>query len=130
MQLPSVAGSEPDRIVLFSIGLNVNVTQAVPVSRDTTEPVSSGSPPDDRLGESRPVKPDGDDTLADGSARDSTTGHSGPSQGPCRSRLGTQRPETSPASGRVPVEQEAPSFTAGEDVTTACHRTTEEPVYC
>jgi hypothetical protein len=46
----------------------MRMTQAVPVSRDTPEPVLSGSPPDDALGESRPVKPDADDTLGDGSA--------------------------------------------------------------
>ena len=117
VQPPSIARVEPDWKRLLLMETFVFLTHAVRVSRDTLEPLSSGSPLDDARGESRLVKPDGDDTSGDGSARDSTTGHSEARQGPCRLRLGTRSPETEPASGQVLTVWEAPSFTAGEDVT-------------
>jgi hypothetical protein len=127
VQPPSVAGPEPDRELSCTMTTLGSATQAVPVSRDTLEPPSSGSPPDDALGESRPVKPDDDDTLGDGSARDSTTGHSEARQGSCRPSLGPRGPETEPATGRVPTVWEAPPFSAGEDVTTTARLAHGDP---
>ena len=69
---------------------------------------STGSPPVDDRGESRPEKPDGNDTSVDGSARDSTAGHSRPRQGPCRPRSGERRPGTSLAPCQIPAVQEPP----------------------
>ena len=112
----SVAGLDPDAETLFLIRTFVMVTQAVPVSCDTLDPVLSGSPPDDTLGESRLVKPDGDDTLGDGSARDSTAGHPRSEGETLPFEAVREGPETEPAC-RVPTVWEAPSFRSGEDVT-------------
>ena len=68
----------------------------------------------DRLGERRPEKPGVDDSLADGSARDSATGRS-------RARDETPVPQTSGETVLKPARQqvgfpragEAPSFTTG-----------------
>ena len=120
VQPPSVAGVEPDRESLSCMTALVSLTHAVRVSRDTPEPTSSGSPPDDARGESRPVKPDGDDMSDDGSARDSTTGRPRSEGGTLPFEVVGEGPETEPAC-RVPTVWEAPSFTAGEDVTTTRH---------
>lgn len=130
VQPPSVVGGDPDRKSLLCMTVCGRMTHAVRVSRDTLEPVSSGSPPDDALGESRPVKPDGDDTLGDGSARDSATGHPRSEGGTLPFEAVGEGPETEPAC-RVPTVWEAPSFTAGEDVTRLLRsspRPTSQPV--
>ena len=67
----------------------------------------------DRLGESHPEKPSGDDSLADGSARDSATGRSRARDEPRPTDLGREGPETCSATGRGSLCGGAPSFTTG-----------------
>ncbi len=55
----------------------------------------------DRLGERRPEKPGVDDSLADGSARDSATGRSRARDETRPTDLGRNGPETCSATGRV-----------------------------
>nr|ASK38325.1 hypothetical protein [Halorubrum lacusprofundi] len=71
----------------------------------------------DRLGESGRLKIDRDDTLSDGSARDSATRRSRPRVETRPIDAGRASLETEP-DDRVPrCGREAPPFTAGEDVT-------------
>ena len=71
----------------------------------------------DRLGESGRLKIDRDDTLSDGSARDSATRRSRPRVETRPIDSGRASLETEP-DDRVPrCGREAPPFTAGEDVT-------------
>ena len=84
------------------------------------EPYSSGSPPDDALGESRSLKTTGDDTLGDGCTRDGAAGR-------CRKRLGPsrrcrQRGSRNPPHGTavwVPTVWEAHDFSRGRDITSS-----------
>ncbi len=69
----------------------------------------------DRLGESQPEKPDGDDSLADGSARDSATGRSRARDEPRPAPSTSGETVLNPARQQAgfPRAGEAPSFTTG-----------------
>lgn len=69
-------------------------------------------------GESRLEKPGGDDSVGDGSTCGGATGRSRTSGETRRLDSGRGGPKTEPAC-RVPTAWDAPSFTAGEDVTEA-----------
>lgn len=85
------------------------------IGRCDTEPTSSGSPPDDCLGESRPLKTAGDDMLADGSTIDGATGHSAAEAGTLPVEARSSRPKTSPGR-RVPTAWDSTPFRACEDI--------------
>ncbi|ACM57553.1 hypothetical protein Hlac_1975 [Halorubrum lacusprofundi ATCC 49239] len=81
----------------------------------------------DRLGESGRLKIDRDDTLSDGSARDSATRRSRPRVETRPIDAGRASLETEP-DDRVPrCGREAPPFTAGEDVTRFSSAATSSP---
>jgi len=71
----------------------------------------------DRLGERRPEKPGVDDSLADGSARDSATGRSRARDETRPTDLGREGPETCSATGRGSSCGGSPVVYDGEDVT-------------
>jgi len=84
----------------------------------------------DRLRESRVEKPCGDDSLADGSARDSATRRSRPRVGTRPADAGRNGLETEP-DDRVPrCGRESPPVTAGEDVTYGRLPLRERSAYC